>query len=500
MKKTAISPKQLTALILLFAVFVTVLSSCASKDAEKQETAADETSAVQETETPVKITDEKFTGEEFNIAYMTGGSYGMGNEVYYSFEDSETSFISSAVYERNRLTEERLDITIKGTFINPSEATTFNNYIMNLVQAGDTTYDAICNYLRYNYWLVQQQGLLNIREIDSFCLDNPWWDKGVNESFSFMGKKQFFATGDICFDDDCTIQIMIFSKKLHGDYGLEQPYKIVKNGGWTLDKLVENMALAYNDLNGDGIMDRNDCYGLSVGVGSYLDFMKNMNAPSAVIDEKGIPRFAYTYQPEKMTTVFNAIFDKLIVNPGVVVTEYDLASDYSGARNMFGNDQFMYCGIAIGSLESLRNQMEDGFGVIPFPKLDEKQEKYYSSGSMWASTYAVPVTSENPDRTGAILNVMGYYSVDTVTETVIQKVVMNRNLRDIESEEMVRIAIREKIYDIGLVLALGDFYIKIYDIAKTKTNTFVSDMESIQPKFEADIEALIEAYTEAGAP
>ena len=95
---------------------------------------------------------------------------------------------------------------------------------------------------------------------------------------------------------------------------------------------------------------------------------------------------------------------------------------------------------------------------------------------------------------------MGYYSVDTVTETVIQNVVMNRNLRDIESEEMVRIAIREKIYDIGLVLALGDFYLKIYDIAKTKTNTFVSDMESIRPKFEADIEALIEAYTEAGSP
>jgi hypothetical protein len=157
------------------------------------------------------------------------------------------------------------------------------------------------------------------------------------------------------------------------------------------------MTAAYQDLNGDGMMDRNDSFGAGFGVGCYLEFLVCCNASTVVINNEGLPEFAFTHNPEKLVNTFDAIFNKLIVNPRILVTEYDLNSDYTGARNMFGNNQFMYCSQAIGSLQSLRDQMDDGFGAVLYPKLDEKQEEYISYGSMWASTYALPVTSKNPD-------------------------------------------------------------------------------------------------------
>ena len=148
MKKRIPNAKQKTALLLLLAMLITTLPSCSpKKTGETDATSTKNIPAVEETtpeetEPPINITTEKFSGEDFNIAYMTGGSYGMGNEVDYTFEDSEASAVSSAVYERNLRTEEQLDITINGEFINPTDAYVFNNYVMELVQSGDSSHRA----------------------------------------------------------------------------------------------------------------------------------------------------------------------------------------------------------------------------------------------------------------------------------------------------------------------------------------------------------------------
>ena len=195
-----------------------------------------------------------------------------------------------------------------------------------------------------------------------------------------------------------------------------------------------------------------------------------------------------------MVNTFDTIYDALIVNPTVRFTELDVDGSYAAADDMFSNNQGMYRTGAIGSLQSLRDKMEDGFGIIPFPKLNEEQENYISNGSMCASTYAIPVTAENPEQTAAILDVMGYYSVDTITETVIQNIVMIRNTRDEISEEMLRFAISNKTYDIGICLKLGNYTQEMYNTIDRHSKIFVSAMESIQPKFEADVATLIEVF------
>ena len=494
MKRTAL--KKLSIILLFTCIFVNCVSACGNTGTESVNSPENETTVSEteteaaETEAPVNITDERFEGKEFNIIYMTGGSYGMGNEVDYTFEESQSTVVSEAVYQRNLLTEEKLGITINGTYLDPAQ---FNNKIVNLVQSGDSTYDAILNYLRYNYQIVIKGVLINISEIDEFCLDNPWWDQGINDNFRFFNEKQFFATGDICIDDDCTGEVMFFNKKMYDDYGLSDPYETVRNGKWTLDTMTANMAGVKADLNGDGKFDKNDRWGYCGGIGVIQQMLVDFGHPSTVLDNDGYPHFAYSDNPESLINAFDAVFNGMIVNPDVAFTDREMGSDYPGVTAMFANDQLLYLNQAIGVLHTMRQNNED-FGILPFPKYNEEQDNYISMGSFWSSTYALPLTSSDPKQAGAILNVMGYYSVDTITEYIIQNIVMIRSTRDEVSEEMLRFAIANKSYDIGLCMELGNYQSTIYGIISKKENTFVSDMEKIKSKFENDIDKLVSIY------
>ena len=85
--------------------------------------------------------------------------------------------------------------------------------------------------------------------------------------------------------------------------------------------------------------------------------------------------------------------------------------------------------------------------------------------------------------------------LDTMTKDIIEKSVMVRNVRDESSEEMLRITMANKVYDIGLCYDLGDYQNQMYAIIGGGNENFVSTMESIRKIFEADIETMINAYS-----
>jgi hypothetical protein len=330
------------------------------------------------------------------------------------------------------------------------------------------------------------------------CLDEIWWCPGQRETFSIQGKL-FGAFGLSTLDLYKEAGVIFANSKLINDYGLDNPAQAVLDGTWTLDKMLTNMEGAYIDLDGNQKMDLNDCYGLNYELGTIVSMMVHFDSPYVIVNEEGLPEFAYTNHSEKMVNTFDTIFTHLVDSPNVLISERD-GNSYEGYRQMFANNQFMYTDTAIGHLESYRDLMEDGFGVIPYPKLTEEQENYISNGSMWASTYALPTSCADPEQAGAILDVMGYYSVDTITKEVIQQSVMVRNTRDEESEEMLRISFADRTYDIGYTLNMGGVFADdaIYNIVYTRTNTFVSKMEACQKKFENDVQQLIDIYFGTG--
>jgi hypothetical protein len=122
--------------------------------------------------------------------------------------------------------------------------------------------------------------------------------------------------------------------------------------------------------------------------------------------------------------------------------------------------------------------MEQDFGVLPYPKYTEEQEHYYSSyNTVWGTSYGIPVTNMELDRTGWILEVMGYYSTDTIYPATIEKNILTKTVRDEESADMLNLLFNNKFYELGQWGT--SVYGNLCTMAQTGNNNFASSMKVI---------------------
>ena len=92
----------------------------------------------------------------------------------------------------------------------------------------------------------------------------------------------------------------------------------------------------------------------------------------------------------------------------------------------------------LDQLTSLRD-MEDDFGAVPFPKLDEDQENYASRIVNYSSLTYIPVTNQKLELTSAILEHMAYLSYRDLIPAFYDVILTVKTNRDYETEEMVDI-------------------------------------------------------------
>lgn len=105
---------------------------------------------------------------------------------------------------------------------------------------------------------------VNLCDVSPINFTDPWWADRIMES-SKIGDKLYMALG--CADPqywDC-VYAMYCNKRLEEKYNVPDMYELVRDGKWTLDKLMELSELASADLNVDIVMDDNDQYGYLTG-------------------------------------------------------------------------------------------------------------------------------------------------------------------------------------------------------------------------------------------
>ena len=92
-------------------------------------------------------------------------------------------------------------------------------------------------------------------------------------------------------------------------------YQLALDGGWTFDKLIENSAVAYSDLNGDTKVDVNDQFGLLTYYGNNMDVLFT---PAAV------------KQPKRTRTGYPVIVSDNELNVLVMEKVYQLVYESEG--------------------------------------------------------------------------------------------------------------------------------------------------------------------------
>jgi len=121
-------------------------------------------------------------------------------------------------------------------------------------------------------------------------------------------------------------------------------------------------------------------------------------------------------------------------------TFHKIASGQSGlVTTAFteGNAQFVGC-YRLSEIVAFRD-MQDDFGLLPYPKLDEKQEHYNCLVSEVAALGAVPTTSLNHDMAGAVIEALASESYRTVIPAWYEDALKIKYSRDDKSSQIIDI-------------------------------------------------------------
>ena len=430
--------KKMTSLLLLMAM----LASLASCGGEK--TSADETTISDDTGTSVSSDDPEYvypeldcSGDEFTFLNLepTWDMY-----TYLDLDSLTGEIVDDAVYDRNRALEERFNFSLKVAEFPIDELIT---QLRTTVSAGDDTYDAA--YIRgENVAGAVSNGFCkNLYDIPGLNLDEPWWNQSVVREAS-LGRNcdsLYFIQSDLSLCAFDLVWSIFFNEDMMTDLGKDMPYDTVRAGKWTIDSFNTMLKWGTN-LNGDESFafsyDNKSIYGFTsfyricdamiVGAGNKFTTKDSDGTPVLSLEND---RFYTT--AEKLAKIFGTEGDYIEANQNGV--SYD---------KIFMAGRALFYGGEVKASGKFRD-MDDNFGILPLPKLDESQENYCAWMNYDTPTLVIPSTNSNPERTGAILDALSYLSYKDVLPAYYKVRVSQKSLRNDDSIEMLGI-IRDSLY------------------------------------------------------
>ncbi len=481
--------------LLAFLLVSLLLSGCGST--ETTDTTAAETMDPAQTE-PVETepslatvaasySDRDYGGYTFRILDRGGGW--VTQDVY--AEELTGEVINDAIYNRNTTLEETLNIVITESRVDVPA-----NILKQSVTAGTDDYDTATDGFNTLSPLTTQNMLIDFRNVSTIHADAAYWDPMIYEDCSIMGKS-FFMTGDISIMDNMGTWCMLFNKDMIVDNDLENPYTLVDEGKWTLDKMDEMASVVLNDADGDGKWTAADTYGFVTEGYNNMALWSSTGFRVMETGEDGLP--AYVYNNElaldalvKVLEIQYAPYTNL--GSKSTVMQGGLAAENSRERQFAdGRALFYYAGMT--NITSLRDYDTD-FGIIPSPKYSEEQSQYSSNYSYSNMTvYVIPTTSPDVDRIGDIMDAMANMSVYTLTPAYYDQTLIGKSTRDEESEPMIDLILRTRNFDLGIVFGTGgirDLICSIKDPGKVTSSlaTKESAAKTALEKFIADISAI----------
>ncbi|MBE6711353.1 MAG: extracellular solute-binding protein [Ruminococcaceae bacterium] len=469
-------------LALILASLMLLSAAACSDSGTNEETAAitagdtaaeiTETEPVPEETGPVaELPDKTYDGEE--VMFLT--SHNSGYDWYSSYEiyaeEMTGQLINDAVFTRNNTIEELLDIKIAQTKLENCHTTAKSS-----ITAGDKQFDVVMPYMNNTITLAVEGSLLDLKQIPYLDLDKPWWDTRANKDL-IINDRLFITTGDISIlDNECTM-VMFFNKDMIGQFGLESPYDLVKEYGWTIDKVNEMAHVVTNDKDGDGKMTNDDMWGISIADNAPISFYFGAGERVVQADDNG--ELQLMLGSNRAIDVFDKITN-LCYSTEVLSRHTTGNAGFDSVCASFNAGNIMFVTFALVDINGLRDA-EFEFGILPYPLYDETQKEYNNliSTGLVSST-SIPNTCENTEVVGVTLEAMAYYSTSTLTPAYYDNALKTRYVRDEESGEMLDIIFATRVYDLGFIFNWGNAGSMVTNMYTAKQTEYASNWEKIQ--------------------
>lgn len=313
--------------------------------------------------------------EGFELVILsTTEEYAFG-DIQFATDELNSDPVNDAIFERNNLIEDLYNCKITVQFCGEGEP--FLERVTTDCLSGTVNYQVVASGISSTgIPKLALDGLIQdlyAIEDSHLQLDGDWWDQNAIDDLS-IGNKLFFASGDIAVTDDEMTTMLVFNKELIEENQLEDPYQLVRDDKWTMDKMYE-MCKAVAKDGGDGVMNiagEEDTWGL---IGAAFDCYRLIlggNAPMVSKNENDLPVISVTnaYNVDVFLDVYEIMTDKSRV---AWWEQYYRWDDYENGRKL--TDQF-YAGrvlfmvsdvCSMNDERMLNSQIQ--YGVLPVAEI-----------------------------------------------------------------------------------------------------------------------------------
>lgn len=398
--------------------------------------------------------------------------------------------LNDAIYNRNRKIEELYNINISVI-----ESSTFANDAKNSIAAGDNAYSLFFAQLTQLVPLSQEGMLTNFYDVNNLSLDNEWWDQNLIEGLTYRDSL-YVLNGDVSPSADTRIFVILFNKDMCDELNLEYPYQYVLDGSWTVDRLNEYITNVNYDVNGDAVMNYDDRWGFFTEYGvSYMMFFAGGGKITEKTEDGGL-RLAFNHEKginmaQKAIDIALDASKTCMANPYVA----ENGNSWPAATAWFANGGALFRSTALEPVPRDIRTLEVNFGILPFPKMSDDQERYYSLPAVLCNVISIPVTADS-DMAGLILEALCVESVGSVKPAFYDTLLNGKIVRDDDSKEMLDIIFDSKVYDIGLYANIMNFKVTFENMVKDKKSDVASLFASNYESAQAQLEKLCEQYDE----
>ena len=449
-------------LAILCAGLCAALVSCGGDTPAERTTETTVTTTPEATEDTPDLPDASTLSLAGDFRFLISGNWAWND---YEADGEDGTAMDSAIFRRNRYLADNYGVNITNKDIVAYSSamgggTGFTELYTNYM-SGDNVYDAAM-VGTYDVANLAYQGVLqDLNDTPYINLKKDYWDQRANADLS-VGGRMYYTTGDISLSDNRSTHALIFNKEMIKMYGMDDPYELVRNNEWTLDKFASMVKQVGDDLNNDGVYNKEDRMGLLSAVDNNLAILAAAGEKIATLNDKGeieltlySERVVNLYDDylaliEDHTHVFNWQMNYLDGTYGNVATTAELA-------DMLNSDRALFYFHMLFIMDELRD-LETDFGILPYPKYEATQADYGHLVSAWHAEFlCIPQNVNSLERSGYVTELLAYQGKKLLTPAYYEKTLVGQYTRDEESAEMLDLIFATRTYDVGYYYALGTY-------------------------------------------
>jgi len=479
--------------LLLIAMLAASAASCGG-DAPAADTTAATGEATEPVETSVIDTLAKadYKGHEFRFFGEKQATFGD----YFDAEEETGDVINDNVYRRNRTVEELYNIKISHDTVDWGKGKG-DGRIRELIMAGDNSYDLFTSTHLYLGSLLVEGFFVDWRDVPGIDFDAPCYVQDANETYS-IGDARPLLFGDFMETNSMRCWSFLFNKRLVNEYKIEDPYTVVDEGRWTMDYLIKSTRDIAVDVDGNAEMNELDLYGFATDRLATVDgFSRALGLTAIIKDKNNLP--VLDYWKESTVTAYEKLYTLYYENPGTYATPGNLThveEVFAQGRAVFSSTRLDFV------MKEAMRDMEDDYGVLPYPKLDESGEyATYLSGTFSAQMIGVTQPEADWERTGTIVHALNVLSHEYVIPAIYDVTLKTKTTRDEDSARMMDMIFENRRFSFDSVDEQGFMLSPVRSvralIGSQQSKDIASHYAANETQAKDWIQKMIDAYNDA---